>query len=43
MQSGIDLLGWLGGIERVGNRLPNAPTLFFIATVLVMIATGAVF
>ena len=30
--------GWLGRIERIGNRLPDPATLFLIGTVLVMIA-----
>ncbi|MEC7881375.1 MAG: AbgT family transporter [Verrucomicrobiota bacterium] len=32
--------GWLGWIERVGNRLPDPATLFLIGTVLVMIASA---
>ena len=32
--------GWLGWIERIGNRLPDPATLFFIGTVLVMIASA---
>ena len=33
--------GWLGWIERLGNRLPDPATLFLIGTVLVMIASAA--
>ncbi|SVC05479.1 uncharacterized protein METZ01_LOCUS258333, partial [marine metagenome] len=33
--------GWLGWIERIGNRLPDPATLFLIGTVLVMIASAA--
>ena len=32
--------GWLGWIERIGNRLPDPATLFLIGTVLVMIASA---
>ncbi len=32
--------GWLGWIERVGNKLPDPATLFLIGTVLVMIASA---
>ena len=32
--------GWLGWIERAGNRLPDPATLFLIGTVLVMIASA---
>ena len=32
--------GWLGWIERVGNRLPDPATLFLIGTVLVMFASA---
>ena len=32
--------GWLGRIERIGNRLPDPATLFLIGTVLVMIASA---
>ena len=32
--------GWLGWLERVGNRLPDPATLFLIGTVLVMIASA---
>ena len=34
--------GWLGWIERIGNRLPDPATLFLIGTVLVMIASAVV-
>ena len=33
--------GWLGWIERIGNRLPDPATLFLIGTMLVMIASAA--
>jgi aminobenzoyl-glutamate transport protein len=32
--------GWLGWIERIGNRLPDPATLFLIGTVLVMVASA---
>jgi len=32
--------GWLGWLERVGNRLPDPATLFLIGTVMVMIASA---
>ncbi|MDP6893178.1 MAG: AbgT family transporter [Verrucomicrobiota bacterium] len=32
--------GWLGWIEKVGNRLPDPATLFLIGTILVMIASA---
>jgi aminobenzoyl-glutamate transport protein len=32
--------GWLGWIERIGNRLPDPATLFLIGTVLVMLASA---
>lgn len=32
--------GWLGRIERIGNRLPDPATLFLIGTVLVIVASA---
>jgi aminobenzoyl-glutamate transport protein len=33
--------GWLGWIERVGNRLPDPATLFLLGTLAIMVASAA--